>query len=200
MKIEFADSFWKSLRTMSRHQTWWYKTYEFFRRDLPYFIENIWFFRKELWAFRSWDYNFNLQMFRRSLEKTAHTLEFYGNEVEESRMKKVQKIKRLVELINNLNETSYISRAEEQLGELKNSDSLWSGKEDSPEDMEHNRKVFELSDKIEKDEWKELCSIIEGQDYEEFRKLYDNMTPEEKSDDDQWYKWFDGSGLKNWWD
>ena len=63
MKIEFADSFWKSLKTLSRHETWWYKTYEFFRRDLPYFLENIWFFRKELYAFRSWDYSYNLDLF-----------------------------------------------------------------------------------------------------------------------------------------
>ena len=35
MKVEFADTFWKSLKRLSRHETWWYKTYEFFRRDLP---------------------------------------------------------------------------------------------------------------------------------------------------------------------
>ena len=77
MKVTFADSFWKSLKRLSRQQTWWYKTYEFFRRDLPYFLENIWYFRKELYAFRSWDYSFNLDLFRRSLEKTVHTIEHY---------------------------------------------------------------------------------------------------------------------------
>jgi hypothetical protein len=93
MEIKFADSFWKSLRVFARHQTWWYKTYEVFRYKIPMFFENLWFFSKELWYFRSWDYTFNLKLFARSLEKTANTLEFHGNEIESTRMKKVEKIK-----------------------------------------------------------------------------------------------------------
>ena len=101
MKVTFADSFWKSMKVMVRHQTWWYKTYEVFRYKIPMFLENLWFFRKELWSFRSWDYSFNLKLFARSLEKTVNTLEFHGNEIESTRMKKVEKIKRVIYLINN---------------------------------------------------------------------------------------------------
>jgi hypothetical protein len=200
MKVEFADSFWKSLKTLSRHQTWWYKTYEVFRYKIPMFLENLWYFRRELWEFRSWDYTFNLNLLKRSLEKTVNTLEFYGMEIEGSRMKKVVKIKRVIELIDNIQNGNYLGRAEKELGELKNSDCLFDGREDTPEEEEHNRKVFELSHKLEEDEWKEMCSIIQGQDYNEYKKIYDKLTPEEKVEEDHWYKWYDGSGLKNWWD
>ena len=47
MEVQFTDTFFKSLKTLSRHQTWWYKTYELFRYKIPYFFENVWYFRKE---------------------------------------------------------------------------------------------------------------------------------------------------------
>ena len=115
MKVEFAESFWKSLKTLSRHQTWWYKTYEFFRRDLPYFLENIWFFRKELYAFRSWDYSFNLDLFRRSLEKTVDTIENHGNEVDESRLKKVEKMNHLIQGILTYSKIDKVNIVKEEV-------------------------------------------------------------------------------------
>jgi len=200
MKIEFADSFWKSLKTLSRHQTWWYKTYEFFRRDLPYFLENIWFFRKELYKFRSWDYSYNLEMFRRSLEKTVNTIEFHGQEIDTSRLKKVEKIKRSIQLLNNIRTDDYINQSENELGKIKNSDWLWTDKEDTEEEKTHNRKVFDRAREIEDSEWKELWSIIHGQDLKEYREIYNSKTDEEKREEDVWTDWFDGSGMKGWWD
>ena len=200
MKIEFADSFWKSLKTLSRHQTWWYKIYEFFRRDLPYFLENIWFFRKELYKFRSWDYSYNLEMFRRSLEKTVNTIEFHGHEIDKSRIKKVEKINRTIQLINNIRSDEYVNQAETELGKIKNSDWLWTDKEDTEEEKIHNRKVFDRAREIEDSEWKELWSIIHGQDVKEYREIYDSKTDEEKREEDAWTDWFDGSGMKGWWD
>jgi len=200
MEIKFADSFWKSLKTLSRHQTWWYKTYEFFRRDLPYFLENIWFFRKELWAFRSWDYSYNLDLFRRSLEKTVHTIEFHGQEVDESRLKKVEKMKRAIQLIKNVRSDEYVKIAEKELGELKNSDWLWDDREDTDEERIHNKKVFERAREIEDSEWNKLWSIIQGQNVKEYSEIYNSKTDEEKKEGDVWSNWFDGSGLKGWWD
>ena len=208
MKVLFSDSFSKSLNTMIWHDHPIYKVYELFRYKIPAFFKNVWFFRKEMWRFRSWDYSFNLQLLSRSLEKTVHTIEYYGMEVDSSRMKKVQKIKRAIELMNNLRTDSYIEMAEKELGELKSIDFNFEPTEDNPElfqlvdsdveEREHNRKVFILSDKIESDEWKELFSILKGQDIEEYRKLFDSASDDEKRD--LWDKWFDGSGMKHWWD
>ena len=164
------------------------------------FIENIWFFRKELWEFRSWDYGFNLRLFGRSLEKTAHTIEFHGHEVDISRMKKVAKIKRAIELINSFREGDYIEKAEKVLGELKNLDGWRNDREDSPEEKEHNGKVFKLARKIEDDEWNELWDILRGQNHQEYLDLLDSLSDEEKREKDVWNNWDDGSGMRGWWD
>ena len=200
MEVKFADSFWKSLKRLSRQQTWWYKTYEFFRRDLPYFLENIWFFRKELYAFRSWDYSYNLDLFRRSLEKTVNTIEIYGHEVDESRFKKVAKIKRAIQLIENVRNDNYVDKAEKELGKRLHVDWEWIDKEDTEEEKLHNKKIFERAREIEDSEWKELWSIIQGQDVNEYSEIYNSKTDEEKEDGGVWNDWFDGSGLKGWWD
>lgn len=199
MEITFADSFWKSLKRLSMQQTWWYKTYEVFRYKIPMFFENLWYFRKELWRFRSWDYSFNLMMLSRSLEKTVHTLEFHGWEIEETKNKKVEKIKRVIEIIKSLEESNYINRAEKQIGELRGVE-FWEDKEDTPEDKEHNKKVFDLSTQIENDEWEELFNILKGQDHKEYGKLLETQSEENKWKTDLWTKWFDGSGMKHWWD
>jgi hypothetical protein len=200
MEIKFADSFWKSLSVMARHQTWWYKTYEVFRYKIPMFLENIWYFRKQLWAFRSWDYSYNLSLFARSLEKTAHTLEFHGSEVESTRVKKVEQIKRVIELIKNSREDQYIYRAEEELGEIRGENWFLGDDELNPEDMEHNRKVYARAREIEDIEWNEIWNILKGQNIDEYRTLMGKLSPEEKGKLDVWSDWYDGSGIRNWWD
>ena len=200
MKITFADSFWKSLDIMSRHQTWWYKTYAVFRYKIPMFFENLWFFRKQLWEFRSWDYTFNLRLLGRSLEKTAHTLEHHGHEVEEHRMKRVNKIKRALHIIHSIDVGLYIDRAEKELGELKNLEGWAMEREDTIEEREHNKKIFELARKIEDSEWNELWDIFRGQNIQEYKDLMDSLSDEEKKNRDVWNEWNDGSGMKGWWD
>lgn len=200
MKITFADSFWESLDRMSRHETWWYKTYAVFRYKIPMFLENLWFFRKQLWEFRSWDYKFNLNLLSRSLEKTVKTIEVHGQEVDISRLKKVKKIKRVIQIINSMDEFTYIEKAEKELGELKNLDGWRGDREDTPEEKEHNGKVFKLARKIEDDEWNELWTILKGQNHQEYLDIMNKLSDEEKRNDDVWNDWHDGSGMKGWWD
>jgi hypothetical protein len=174
------------------------------------FLENIWFFKKELWNFRSWDYTYNLRIFARSLEKTVHTIEFKGDEVDESRLKKVEKIKRLIHLIKNIDEFNYITMAENELGEIKEYDVLFSKMDNSDlyyhlntqseEDKMHNKKVYARASQIEADEWKEIIMIIQGQDHNEYLKLLEKTSEKDKKKIDLWYKWFDGTGMRNWWD
>lgn len=211
MEIKFADSFGKSLKRLIWHQHPVYKFYEFFRYKLPMFFENLWFFKKELYEFRSWDYGFNLMMLRRSLEKTVDTIEYHGFEIDESRMKKVEKMKRVIELLNHIRSDSYIEMAEKELGKIKNIDWEFEEVPDSPgfmklvdkedeEEKNHNRKVYKRADEIEAEEWKEIWRIFEGQDHNEYVKLMESTSEEDKRKTDLWYKWFDGSGMKHWWD
>jgi len=210
MKVLFADSFGKSIKRLIWHQNPVYKIYELFRYKIPMFFENLWFFRKSLWEFRSWDYSFNLQMLGRSLEKTVNTIEYHGHEVDDSRMKKVQKMKRVIELLGHLRSDSYIEMAEKELGKIKDIDWDFEEVKDNPdyfqliepnsEEKEHNRKIYNRADEIEKEEWKEIWKILEGQDHSDYVKLLESTSEEDRRKTDLWNKWYDGSGAKHWWD
>lgn len=208
MKVGLTDSFFDSLKTLARHETWWYKIYETLRYKIPMFIKNIWFFRKNLWEFRGWDYSFNLSLLAKSLEKTANVLE-NGHEVETTCSKKIEKIKRVIQIINDMRESNYIMRAEKEIGTLIIHD--WEFEEtdsggyqlidkETPEEKEHNRRVFERAREIEQEEFNELWIILKGQNYDEFHETYKGLSKEEKMKHDHWERWFDGSGIKNWWD
>ncbi len=211
MKVGFADSFWDSLERMARHQTWWYKTYELFRYDLPRFFKNVWTFRKALWSHYWFDHHGTLKFLEIGLTNISDTVEKYGNEVDGPRLKKVAAMRRAIELIKNYNEDNYIQMAEKELGELVHHDWEFEPVEDKPgysrlvdkdtdEEKIHNRKVFERAHEIEEQEWNELFKILKGQDYKEYRELYDAQTEEEKKERELWNEWFDGSGIKGWWD
>jgi hypothetical protein len=211
MKVGFADSFWDSLQRMARHQTWWYKTYELFRYDLPRFFKNVWTFRKALWGHYWFDHHGTLKFLEIGLTNISDTVEKYGNEVDGPRLKKVAAMRRAIELIKNYNEDNYIQMAEKELGELVHHDWEFEPVEDKPgysrlvdkdtdEEKIHNRKVFERAHEIEEQEWNELFKILKGQDYKEYRELYDAQTEEDKKERELWNEWFDGSGIKGWWD
>lgn len=207
MDIKFADSFGDSIKTLIRHQTWWYKTYETIRYKIPYFFKNIYKFRQVLWEHRWWDYRFTLTTLRTSLEimeKGMHG----GLEVRESRDKKIAKMQRAIQILKNIEDDNYIQIAEAELGEIIHHD--WEFEEteetidnpfrekgektyrlvdkDTDEEKEHNRKVFDRTHELEEQEWNELCQIIKGQDITSFDK------------DKDFYKQFDGTGLRSWWD
>ena len=199
MDIKFADSFGKSIKRLIRHNTWWYKTYELFRYDLPLFFKNVWTFRKALWNHHWFDHHGTLMFLETGLTHISDTVEKYGHEVDEGRLKKVDAMRRAIQLIQNYNNDSYIDMAETELGKLILHD--WEFEsvpdkpeysqlvdKDTPEEKEHNKKVFDRAHEIEKQEWDELFVILKGQDYTKFDENID------------WDKQFDGSGLRGWWD
>ena len=199
MEIKFADSFGDSIKTLIRHNTWWYKTYELFRYDIPRFVKNIWRFRKPLWNHYWFDHHGTLTFLEIGLTHMSDNVEKRGNEVDEPRLKKVAAMRRAIELIQNYNEDNYIDSAEKELGELMLHDWKFEPVPDKPgysqlvdsdtdEEKEHNKKVFNRAREIEKQEWSELFVILKGQDYTKFDKNID------------WDKQFDGSGIKGWWD
>jgi hypothetical protein len=192
MKVEFADTFFKSLKRLARHQTWWYKTYETIRYNIPLFIKNVWRFRKELYSHQWWDYRFTLNMLERSLTILEAGMSTKGMEVSETREPKVKQMRRALELLKNNKEQNYIDRAEAELGELKLADWLFEETEDglhrlidteTKKDKAHNRRVFKRAAAIEKAEWNELWDIFKG------TKNSHKFGPE-----------FDGKDMRGWWD
>jgi hypothetical protein len=199
MEIKFADSFGDSLKTMIRHNTWWYKTYGLFRYDLPRFFKNIWRFRKPLWNHYWFDYNGSLEFMETSYTNMVGNIEKHGNEIDKTRLKKVQAMRRAIEILKNCREDNYLAMAEKELGDLIFNDWEFEDVPDKPgfsqlvdndtdEERIHNRKIFDRSNEIQEKEWSELFVILKGQDYTKFDKEID------------WDEQFDGSGLRGWWD
>jgi len=199
MEIKFEDSFGKSIKRLIRHNTWWYKTYELFRYDLPRFFKNIWLFRKGLWNHYWFDHHGILKFLEIGLTDISNNVEKYGTEVDEGRLKKVLAMRKAVQLIRNYNEDRYTEMAEAELGEMILHD--WEFEpvpdrpgytrlidKDTPEEKEHNRKVMDRALEIQTQEWDEMFEIFKGQDFSKFDKDVD------------FYEQFNGSGINTWWD
>jgi len=198
MKIKFADSFWKSLDKINKRERWYWKAWDFLIYDIPNGVRNIIFFRKEIWNFRPWDYTYNLRILSKSLEPLRDSIKG-GYEVDISKLKKVQKIERAIEILNNITEDKYINIAESQLGFKVNTDYIFDN--DAPENIkEANGKIYSLSQEIEDKEWKELWVIFQGQEHSHYVMLLDKMNTEQRKNDDVWNNWYDGSGMEHWWD
>jgi len=163
------------------------------------FLKNVWLFRKELSNFYAW--NYNLGLFRRSIELNRECI-LDGNEVESSRHKKIAKMERAIYLLKRFEEDDFIELAEQELGYGMNHGNIWfepcedregfSTMEDdlTQEEKDKNSKLIYRSRDIQNELWKELWSIIQGQDYSTFK-------PNEQM---EWDEQFDGSGLLSWWD
>jgi len=169
-------------------------------RNFITFLKNIWAFRKSLWKFRWWDYHFTLDMMKTSLKIMSDTLETKGIEVDGSRLKKVAKMRRAIEIMNNLEGIQHIEMAEKELGELFNAGFEFKDSEThhgsyelvdrlTPEQKEHNTKVYARANEIEEQEWAELWEIFKGQDNAKYSPFIG-----------EWDDWFDGTGMRSWWD
>jgi hypothetical protein len=194
MGVQLKDTFFESVEKLVWYDTKLWKVWEFIRRGLPNFFKNIWRFRKELYNHQWWDYHFTLEMLYRSLTIMVNKLELEGIEEDDSRMKKVGKIYRALELIKHKLDNDYVNRAEMELGEIsykpirfepvEGSDGLFSLEDDdTPEEKKHIAKVFKRAKEIEEVEWKELWEIFKGT---KFSKKFG------------WA--YDGSDMRGWWD
>jgi hypothetical protein len=202
MKTKFKDTFFESFERMVNRQRWYWKTVDLFRYDLPRFFRNLWLFRKNLWN-HTW-YNGDgsiLPWVKTAVDDMAWKIETRGHEVDESRMKKVAKMKRLSYLIDVCVHDTFIEEAEKELG-MKMILHPWEfvpaeGHEgsyelldkDTPEEKEHNHKILEKSHQIQKEYWEELCYIIKGQDYDLIRESGEDF-----------YEKLDGTDIRSWWD
>jgi hypothetical protein len=204
MDIQIKPEFFESIKKIkNRHGKLW-QFYSFFRYDIKRFLKNFWYFRKHLYEFRPWDYSYNLNIFAASLEKTADFIEVHGMEIDETRLKKVAAMRRAVQIMKNISERDYLELAEIESGkELisrgfnfepidktnEDGEKLFQLIDDlTEEEKSHNRSIYKLSEEIEKRELLELANLIKGQD---------DYNPEIHGD---WNKYFNGSGIKCWWD
>jgi hypothetical protein len=207
MKVEFKDSFFESIEKLAWYDTKLWKVWEFIRRGIPTFFGNIWRFRKELYSHQWWDYRYTLEMLHRSLTIMVDKLENDGMEEDVSRGKKVAKIKRAIQLLNNRLNDNYIDQAEKELGELYSNPWEFEPTEDgnyrlidndTKNEKAHNVRVFKLSSTIDDREWRELWNIFKGQSILDYKKHLKTIPKEEQ--EDEWNKWYNGSDMRGWWD
>ena len=202
MEVKFKNTFFESFKRMINRERWHWKLWDLFRYDIPRFFRNLWLFRKNLWN-HTW-YNGDssvLPWVKTAVDDMAWRIEKYGHEVDESRMKKVVKMRRLSYLIDVCVKDEFIDEAEKELGfkyvyypfefeEVLGNDKVYTLKQnETPEDKENNSKLLNRSHEIQKEYWEELCAIIKGPDYDVMR-----------ASDEDWDKLYDGSDLRAWWD
>ena len=211
MEVGFADTFFDSFKRMINRERWYWKTWDFFRYDLPRGLKNMWMFRKAVWDYRWWSgQHAVLPLLQVALHNMAIRIERDGIEEETSSGKKVKAMKRASELMQHFIADDFIQMAEAELGEIIHHPWEFEDVPDKPgysqlvdhnteEERDHNRKVFARSREIEEQEWNELWHLIKGQDYSKFEKDPDGDI-EHKAAWDNWQKQFDGSGLRGWWD
>ena len=192
MDVQFKDTFFESVEKLVWYDTKLWKVWEAIRYNIPLFFKNIWRFRKELYNHQWWDYRFTLEMLYRSLSIMVTKLETDGIEEDGSRGKKVQKIKRALELLKHKLDDGYVNRAEMELGELPHKPFEFEKMEDgnyllvdndTPAEREHAQKIYKRAREIEDAEWKELWEIFKGT---KFSKKFG------------WA--YDGSDMRGWWD
>jgi len=210
MKVKFAETFFDSVERMINRQKWYWKTWDFLRYDMPRFFRNLWMFRKDLYNYRWYSgQNAVLPFMKTALTDMADKIDKRGWEVEHSKSKKLDKMRRAAYLMERFIEEDFIELAEQELGKLviygfefeevpdKPGYSRLVDKE-TPEEKEHNSNVFARSREIEDQMWAELWTILKGQEYSDFDKIKGDTKMKEQ--DDLYNNWFDGSGLRGWWD
>ena len=185
---------------MSYKHTWLNDIHIFLFKDIPNFFKNLWKFRKALWNHHWWDYSGTLHFIEIAISDISKNVKEKGIEVEHSRMKKVDKMNRVVEIIKNIRECRYFDIVEVEMGRKYNSkrfefvpcedkaDYYELIDYDTDEEKEFNNKYFSRVTELEEQEWAELWEILKGQDYTKFDKNKD------------WDDQFNGSGLRGWWD
>ena len=207
MKVEFKDTFFESVKDLIWHETKLWKVWAFIVRGIPNFFGNIWKFRKELYSHQWWDYRYTLEMLHRSLVIMEKELSVKGIENWPHREKKIIKIRRAIQLLDNRLGDNYVEQAEKELGALHLKPMDWEPTEngnyklidnDTKEEREHNRRVFKLASTIDDKEWRELWNIFKGQSMLDFKKYTKTLSKEEQ--ETAWDNWFNGSDMRGWWD
>lgn len=212
MKVQFADSFFKSLKVMRWHNSFIYKSYNLFATDIPHFFKNLWRFRKVICNYNWWDHRYVIETLYTSISIMEKNFTKHGNEIEITRDKKTAKMRRSLEIMKHILDDSYIDIAEEKFGKLPDHPWKFKDVEDhpgcvelvnnyTPEEKDHQTKVFDEARRLEEEEWDELWKIFKGQNHNDFKSYYENKYTEEQINDViPYYTWFDGSGLNSWWD
>ena len=171
------------MRIVRRLKWWWF--------DFQQGCKNIKTFWRVVWQFKPWDYGYQLQLWRTSLVPLRDAIQ-NGSEIEVMRLKKVAKIQRCIDLIDRIQAHDYFALAEAELGETVEILDIATEYR-----IDKFKRVATLAEKMEEQDWMELWNTLQGQRYIEFEMMHEKL---DIKSDDAYETWFDGSGMKTWWD
>ena len=169
-----------------------------FIESVKLFVKNSWHFRKELSSYYPWQYD--LKFLKKTIETTRDVMIKYGNEEPISKNKRIGAMNRTIYLLDRFIKEDFSDEAEEELDlkrignyyfkKIEGSENYTMENDCTDEEKKINGIIFNRSIEIEREYWDELWNLIKGQD------RYENKFQSDQEFDD----WFDGSGIRGWWD
>lgn len=141
-----------------------YDKIETFYYNIKWTIVNFYKYSKIVSNQRPWDYQYILEMMKFQLQQLCDNIEKNGIEIDETRLPKIAKMKRVIEILNSQIEDDYADRCgyiaeankiyiDEETGVLK-----W---ELQPGYENYNEnKVFDDANILRNKEWDELFEIL----------------------------------------
>ena len=227
---ESADEYWREFveDRSERNAKWYIKVANIFKysigwRTREWWIDTKWYFsnlrtfQPILKTWRSFDYHYQVDLFKFGLEQLAKALDYYGNEEETSRKKRIEAINRLISEINRdyeeeLREKLNYRHVHKNTKVTQYSDGSVCFHYDDDDEAEQRTKIFfdELA-KERRAHYDKIFHLLVGQEDKEIdreiKKRIAAMSEEEKQSTPEneiyrriYYDVWDGSGIEGWWD
>ena len=225
-----SEAYWMDFEEeISDHRAKWYvKVAHFFKYriewrtrdwwlDTKWYFSNLRTFRPILKVWRSFDYHYQVDLFKFGIKQLAEAMEYYGHEVSESRHKKIEAMNELIKEI----ERDYEQELKDKMdyGHLhsatkvvKYSDgSVSFDYDESEEEKQRTEQFYKALAEERKKHYNKIFRLIIGQDDEyikgEVEKRMAEMPEEKKKSmsESELYQQvynevWDGSGIEGWWD
>lgn len=164
MEVIIKDTFWKSFKKMiNSEKPWkwqfWVEQYHNFR----WAIKNLFKYFRIVTRMRPWDYRYNLEMLQFQTKVLCDNIEKYGNEVDETRLPKIEKMKRFIELAENCIEDNHADRCGWEAGNLNFINTPEGMKiefDENEKSKKRNSKVLQDSYELAESEWHEMIDIL----------------------------------------
>lgn len=218
----FDDYFKEHFKEQHNNKKWYEKVKDFFVYsigwnvrdwwiDTKWYFSNLKLFQPMIKSWHSWDYQYQVDLFVFGLKQLANTMEYYGNEEEKSRNKKIAAIKELIaeikrdyedEVDKHFTRDAYL----EKIVKYSDGSVAFKYKDDEIITKAKERHANALK-KARKAYYNKIFKLILGQDNDKLNQIikekYESLSEEEKKNFDSYDAYvelFDGSGIEGWWD
>ena len=224
------DAYWKEWKEemSARRAKWYMKVANFFKysigwrtrdwwQNTKWYFSNLRTFHPILKEWRSFSYEYQVNLFKFGIKQLAEALEYYGNEVPESRRKRIEAMNELIKEIERdyereLRVKMKYDSSNKATKVVKYSDGSVSFKYDESEDgKQRTEQFYEALKEERKAHFNKIFSLIIGQDddyiKEEIKRRISALpnekkqsTPERELYHQIYNEVWDGSGIEGWWD